>query len=211
MEAVWALTLMPRSLSTCNLSNTGLLQYNLLVCQSGWVDTFCLDIHRTWKLSEPWQWCRVLVLLVTCPIPAGCLSYWKWFLKHWKNTIHDKIRFHSESIWDPLLGSKFNQKTPVLLLTKFTSALHLHCIVCAKGAKFVQSAKKNLVLLFGFPPVVAILISNRFQYVISQMKENKFLIKFLIYYFRVGVMPFELWSNEVTVQLILLHTVGSYL
>ena len=42
----------------------------------------------------------------------------------------------------------------------------------------VQSAKNNAVLLFGLL-VVAILISNQFQCVISQMKENKFLIRFI--------------------------------
>ena len=47
----------------------------------------------------------------------------------------------------------------------------MHCIVCAKAAKFGQSANKNVVLLFGFSPL-AILISDRFEYVISQMKEN---------------------------------------
>ena len=57
------------------------------------------------------------------------------------------------------------------------------------GAKS-KNPKNNLVLLFGFPPVT-FLIPNRFQCVISQMKENKFLIKFIIYYFRVGVMPFK--------------------
>ena len=64
-------------------------------------------------------------------------------------------------------------------------------IVYAKAAEFFASAKKNLVLLFGFPPV-AFLISNRFQCVISQMKENNFVIKFMTYYFLVGAMPFEL-------------------
>ena len=53
--------------------------------------------------------------------------------------------------------------------------------------RFCSSANKNLVLLFGFPPVV-ILKSNRFQCVISQIKENKFLIKFIIYYFSVGMV-----------------------
>ena len=82
------------------------------------------------------------------------------------------------------------------------------CIVlCAPRVPiFFQSAKINFVLLFGFPPV-AFLISNRFQCVIYQMKENKFVIKFMIYYLWVGVMPFELWSNELTVQLLILHTV----
>ena len=71
---------------------------------------------------------------------------------------------------------------------------------------FSQVQKQNLVLLFGFPPV-AFLISNRLQCVISQMKDNEFMIKFIIYYFWVGVMPFELWSIEFTVQLLFLHTV----
>ena len=75
---------------------------------------------------------------------------------------------------------------------------------------FFKVKKKNLVLLFDFLPV-AFLISNRFQCVISQIKGNKFLIKFLIYYFWVGVMPFELWSNEFTVKLLFLHTVQLYL
>ena len=78
---------------------------------------------------------------------------------------------------------------------KFNRSLNMHGIVCAKGAKFFESANKNLVLLFGLQPA-AFLISNRFQYVISQqMKENKFLIKFLIYYF--------------FVQLLFVHTVIS--
>ena len=46
----------------------------------------------------------------------------------------------------------------------------MHGIVYAKAAEFFQSA--NLELLFGFPPV-AFLISNQFQCVISQMKEEK--------------------------------------
>ena len=65
--------------------------------------------------------------------------------------------------------------------------------------------------MFCFSPV-AFLISTRFQCVtvISQMKDDKFLIIFIIYYFRVGVMPFELWPNEFTVQLLFfLHTVYS--
>ena len=82
----------------------------------------------------------------------------------------------------------------------------MHGIVYAKAAEFFQSAKKKLVLLFGFPPV-AFVISNRFQCVISQMKENKFLIKLLIYYFWVGVIPFELWSNKFSVKLLFVHTV----
>ena len=47
-----------------------------------------------------------------------------------------------------------------------------------RAATSFQSAKINVVLLFGFSPV-AISISNRFECVISQMKGNKFLI----YYF----------------------------
>ena len=58
----------------------------------------------------------------------------------------------------------------------------MHGIVYAKGAKFFQSATNFPVLLFGFQPV-AILIPTRFQHVMSQMKENKFLIKLLICYF----------------------------
>ena len=44
-------------------------------------------------------------------------------------------------------------------------------IVNAKATELFQSANTIVVLLFGFPPV-AILISNRIKYVISQMKEN---------------------------------------
>ena len=54
----------------------------------------------------------------------------------------------------------------------------MHGIVYAKSAELFQSAKINAVLLFGFPPV-AILLSNRFQCVISQMKEHLFWIKFM--------------------------------
>ena len=39
------------------------------------------------------------------------------------------------------------------------------------------------------------------------MKEDKFLITFMIYDFWVGVIPFELWSNKCTVKLLYLHTV----
>ena len=67
----------------------------------------------------------------------------------------------------------------------------MHGIVYAKGAKFVQSAKNIPVLLFGYFPV-EILISNRFQRFMSQMKENRFLIKFIIYYFLVEFLPGEL-------------------
>ena len=56
----------------------------------------------------------------------------------------------------------------------------MHGIVYAKGAKFFQSATNFPVLLFGFQPL-AILIPTRFQRVMSQIKENKFLIKLLIY------------------------------
>ena len=66
----------------------------------------------------------------------------------------------------------------------------------AKAADFFFKVQTKI--LFGFPPV-AFLISNRFQCVISQMKENRFLIKFLIYYFLIGVMSFELWSNDCKV------------
>ena len=59
---------------------------------------------------------------------------------------------------------------------------YMYYIECAKGAEFVRSANKNVELLFGFSPI-AILISDRFEYVISQMKENKFLIKLIIDYF----------------------------
>ena len=38
----------------------------------------------------------------------------------------------------------------------------------------------------------------------ASIKENKFLIKFLIHDFWVGVIPFELWSNEFTVKLLFL-------
>ena len=58
----------------------------------------------------------------------------------------------------------------------------MHGIVYAKAVEFVQSATIFPVFLFGFQPVT-ILISTRFQCVMSQMKENKFLIKLLIYYF----------------------------
>ena len=76
-------------------------------------------------------------------------------------------------------------------------------VLCAPRVPiFFKVNKKNLVLLFGFPPVT-FLIPNRFQCIISQMKEKKFLIKCLIHYFRVGVMPSELWSHEFTVQLLL--------
>ena len=70
-------------------------------------------------------------------------------------------------------------------------------------AKAAESANKNLILLFVFSPV-AFSISNRFQ-----INENKFLTKFIIYYLLVGVMRFELWSNEFTVglQLLFMHTV----
>ena len=65
-----------------------------------------------------------------------------------------------------------------------------------KGVKFVESAKTIPVLWFGFPPV-AILIPNQFQRVIfqikgekiifqreiSQIKENKFLLKFIFIFF----------------------------
>ena len=47
----------------------------------------------------------------------------------------------------------------------------MHGIVYAKGAEFFQGAKEIPVLLFGFSPV-EILISNRLQRVMSQMKEN---------------------------------------
>ena len=55
----------------------------------------------------------------------------------------------------------------------------MHGIVYATASEFFQSATKYAVLLFGFPPV-AILIPNRFRCVISQQKENKFLLKFII-------------------------------
>ena len=57
-----------------------------------------------------------------------------------------------------------------------------------------KSANKIAVLLFGFPPV-----SVKFSVSTSQMKENKFLLKFTIYYFLVAVIPWELWWNEFTV------------
>ena len=66
----------------------------------------------------------------------------------------------------------------------------MHGILYTKGANFFQSANKIPVFMFGSLPV-EILISNRFQCVIFQMEENKFLIKFLIYSFLVGVIPIE--------------------
>ena len=74
-----------------------------------------------------------------------------------------------------------------------------------EGAQ-VRFKNWHCTLLFGFLPV-AFLIFNRFQCVISQMKEDKLLINFITYYFWVEVMPFELWSNQFTVQLLFLHTV----
>ena len=58
----------------------------------------------------------------------------------------------------------------------------LHGIVFAKAAEFVQSAKLKLCTFVWFPPV-AILVFTRFQRVMSQMKENKCIIKFIIYCF----------------------------
>ena len=55
----------------------------------------------------------------------------------------------------------------------------MHGIVYANAAEFFQI---NPVLLFGVF-FVEILISARFQRVMSQMKEDKFLIKFIYYYF----------------------------
>ena len=75
--------------------------------------------------------------------------------------------------------------------------VNLSSFIWDVAAECFESAKEDLVLLFGLPPI-AFLISNRLQCVIFQMKENRFLIKFLIYYFWVGVMPFDLWSNEFT-------------
>ena len=75
----------------------------------------------------------------------------------------------------------------------------MHGIVYTKGAAFFQSANNFPVLLFGFPPL-AMLISTRFQHVMSQMKENKFLIKFLIYYVWVKVISRELWSINLLVS-----------
>ena len=52
-----------------------------------------------------------------------------------------------------------------------------HCV--RQGCRFCfQNAKTNRVHMFGFPNV-AILISARFQRVMSQMKENKFVLKFI--------------------------------
>ena len=59
---------------------------------------------------------------------------------------------------------------------------------------YVKTAKEIAVLLFGFPPV-AILISPRFQRVMSQMKENKFLIKCIIYYILVEVNTFRVYDQ----------------
>ena len=74
------------------------------------------------------------------------------------------------------------------------SMLHsLHCV--RQGCQ-----KRNLYFVCFFP--VAILISNKFQCVMSQMKENKFLIKFIIYNFWVEVMPWDLWSNSFTGKLL---------
>ena len=62
-----------------------------------------------------------------------------------------------------------------LLLAKHSN---MHGIVYVKAANFcLQSANKNVVLVVNvvhvlFPPV-AILIFNRFECVISQMKEKK--------------------------------------
>ena len=58
----------------------------------------------------------------------------------------------------------------------------MHGIVYAKGAELFQSATHFPVLLFGFSPA-AMLIPTRFQRATSQMTENKFLIKFIFYYF----------------------------
>ena len=48
---------------------------------------------------------------------------------------------------------------------------------------------------------VAILISYWFPYIISQMKENKFLDKFMVYYLCVEIIPWDLWSNWFTSKL----------
>ena len=50
-------------------------------------------------------------------------------------------------------------------------------------------------------------ITNRFQCVISQKKEEQILLKFIIYNFWVEVIPWELLSNEFTVQFLFLLTV----
>ena len=64
----------------------------------------------------------------------------------------------------------------------------MHGILYTKGANFFQSANKIPVFMFGSLPV-EILISNRFQCAMSQMKENKFIIKFIIYNFLVEFLP----------------------
>ena len=53
-------------------------------------------------------------------------------------------------------------------------------IVYAKGAECFQSAKTKQKLYFCMVFPVESLITHQFECVISQMKENKFLIKFLI-------------------------------
>ena len=87
---------------------------------------------------------------------------------------------HFEKIWQPC-----NRLEPVRIPLsavewfdmRFNRSLHAWYYVRQGRQHFFKVQKKEIVLVFGFLPV-AILISNRFQCVICQMKENKFLIYF---------------------------------
>ena len=66
-------------------------------------------------------------------------------------------------------------------------------LYCVRQGCRSATTTKSCTFVFCFPPV-GILISTRFQRVMSEIKENKFSINCIIYYFRVEVIPWELWS-----------------
>ena len=68
-------------------------------------------------------------------------------------------------------GGKTKQKYNKFVILGVYNAMHNNRLKPVR-IPLSESAKNNAVLLFCFLPV-AILISNRFQCVISQIKENK--------------------------------------
>ena len=86
---------------------------------------------------------------------------------------------HFDKIWHPWRTQYHACNNRFIMSNYFTADIGIRTGF-AKAAEFVQSAKNNPVLLFGFPPVT---IPFNFSVSLSQMKENRFLIKFMIYYF----------------------------
>ena len=140
--------------------------------------------------SAPWAWecyyhTERCVPIATCGrgIPCGAC---KWSCDRklqglWQRDLSTFWSFWEHEVQEYSLWSLHLKIWPGLILNKY-------CIlwICSKCNIFFVTF---VWFLIRFQCV-------RFQcFSVSQMKENKFLIKFVIYYLWVEIIPWELWSN----------------